>query len=202
MAVNFIVEDGTCKADATSYLTLAECNQYHEDRGHTAWSGTDPLKQVCLIRATDYINKRFGRKFRGIRQTQEQTMEWPRLSAYDDSGWRLKDVPLALRQACAEYALRALLNGELSPDPSLPVPGQSFDDDITAPEGSASGGALTVVREKVGPIEEERRYEKGELTTAPKSNVVSAWNIPEYPAADMLLEPLLMSVSSKTLARG
>jgi len=63
---------------------------------------------------------------------------------------------------------------------------------------------VTRKREVVGPIEEETDY--GRLGTAsgrePISGLVSTSNIPEYPAADLLLQELITSFNSRRIVRG
>lgn len=179
----FTVEDGTQVEGANAYISVAYADTYHTDRGNAGWTGTDAAKEKAIIKATDYIDKRFGRKFRGTREAKNQELEWPRFNAVDNDGWLLSDVdeiPRNLKKACAEYALRAL-TAELVTDPTTSQEVES-------------------VREKVGPIEEETKFRVS--TKAAKSATVSDGNIPEYPAADMLLEELLRSTTARTLGRG
>lgn len=70
----FVVEDGTAKADATSYVTIAEADGYFADRGMTGWTGADAVKQSALIKATDYIEGRFGQRFIGSKKTTTQAL--------------------------------------------------------------------------------------------------------------------------------
>ena len=101
-------------------------DEHHADQGAADWSNfTVPEKEQAIVRATFYIDKRFGRRFVGVRSTKGQGLEWPRLSAFDQDGFLLSDVdaiPRQLLRACAEYALRAAVCGILAPDPPLPVP--------------------------------------------------------------------------------
>lgn len=63
----FIVEDGSGKKGATSYGTVAAFEAYMTDRGIdiSAWTNED--KQACLVKATDYIDTRWGPHFKGRR---------------------------------------------------------------------------------------------------------------------------------------
>lgn len=63
-----------------------------------------------------------------------QPLAFPRRGIYDDAGRSIDGIPLVLRQATAEYAVRAAAGTALDPDP---------------------GGGLGVKREKVGPLEVE-----------------------------------------------
>lgn len=184
----FVVEDGSGLPDSNAYITIAFADSYHSDRGNSTWTGADSVKQSAIIRATDYIDKRFGIKFKGYRKIKEQALEWPRLDAYSPEGWAYTnpdDVPRKLQQACAEYALRSLIDGELAPDP---------DDQIS--------GSLVLNRVKVGPIEEEKQFKSDSASKESLTSIVSASSIQEYPAADLLIQELLRSISSRRLVRG
>lgn len=91
----------------------------------------------------------------------EQPLSFPRVGLYTRDGRAVTGVPLKLKQATAEYAVRAVA-APLAPDP--------ISDDRLAP----------VVRklETVGPITEETEYAEGGVQTL----------IKPYPAADRLLE--------------
>jgi hypothetical protein len=208
MAFTFTVEDGTGLAAANSYLSVADADDYHDGRGNTEWdkaANTDELKQDALVRATDYVEKRFGTRFRGKRSSKEQALAWPRMSAWDDDGYEFEDVPTKLEHAVAEYALRAISVHELSPDPLSPVQAQSHVEGAT--RTTTPTGEVKKFKETVGPLEEETEYMKGSdnlsaAAVSVKSGLVSDYNIPEYPAADMLLHGLLVNSSSRRVVRG
>lgn len=203
----FTVEDGTGLPDANAYAALEFVNTYHSERGNTKWTGSQSTKEACIVRATDYIDKRFGHRFRGTRQMKEQSLEWPRLGAYDRDDFALDYVPLVLQQATAEYALRALLLGELAPDIPFPTPGQNNSAGATVESDPA--GEVKYIKQVVGPVEETKNFltvgEKTSLiphTRAPVSSLLSPLSIPEYPAADLLLTRLLKSSGSRRAIRG
>jgi hypothetical protein len=210
----FTVETGTGIADANAYDTVANIDTHHADRGTSDWTNfTTPEKQQAIIRASDFIDKRFGRRFVGVRSTKGQGLEWPRLSAFDQDGFLLSAIdaiPRQLLKAVAEYALRAAVCGILAPDPPLPVPKQDPTDMGNRPE-QAETGQLTRKREKVGPLEEDKWFETTSQVigrnlaagaTGVKSGLVNDFLIPEYPEADMWLEELLRSSMNIMLARG
>ena len=180
----FIVETGNGSSTSNAYASVTFVDEYHQERGHHTWVAATHKKQQAIIGATDYIEKRFGVRFRGSRRTRDQGLQWPRIGARDNGGWDLDLVPRQLKQACAEYALRVLESGELAPDPEDDAP-----------------GAITGKREKVGPIEEETTYDAGG-GRAPLTSLVSSDSIQEYPAADLLLEELLRGANSRRLIRG
>lgn len=90
-----------------------------------------------------------------------QPLSFPRENLFDRDGVAVAGIPSKLQQATAEYAVRAY-SSNLMPDPVI--------DDT----------ARTVVakREKVGPIEEDTRYEEGAALSQ---------ELRPYPAADRLL---------------
>lgn len=211
----FTVEDGTGDPNANAYVSVADVDTHHADRGNSAWTdfGTTE-KEAAIIRASDYIDKRFGRSFRGLRKTKNQGMEWPRLDAFDDDGYLLTDVdaiPRQLPKATAEYALRAAICGTLAPDAPLPVPKQDLTDSSGERPAQDETGQLTRVRERVGSLEEEKWYATNSQilaknlsagATGVKSSLVNDFLIPEYPEADLWLEELLRSSMNVKMARG
>lgn len=201
----FVVETGDGLTDSNAYSAVAEVDTYHTDRGNTKWTGSNGVKQSAIIRATDYIEKRFGKRFRGVRRTKEQSLQWPRINAYDDADYMydFNEVPEKLKQATAEYALRALLLGELAPDIPPNVPGMNNATGSTTTEITPSG-SITAKKEVVGPLEEETHYEArdaGYNTRAAVSDLLGASSIPEYPAADLLLEELIRRGSDRRIVR-
>ena len=105
----FTVEDGTGKADANAYCTVEFANEYHKDRGNAAWTGAGSAKQAAIIRATTYIESMFTWAT-GYRWSSTQRLSWPRAEAEDIDGnyYDTDEVPLAVQEATAELAVRAL----------------------------------------------------------------------------------------------
>jgi len=64
----FKVEDGTGVVGATSYATVAGFKAYYADRAVEVSAISDPTIQGLLVRASDYINTRWGRRFKGTRE--------------------------------------------------------------------------------------------------------------------------------------
>jgi hypothetical protein len=94
-----------------------------------------------------------------------QAMEFPRTGCIDGDGRAVVGVPLKVKQAVAEYAIRQH-SAALFADPTV----------------EATGKVVTSKKEKVGPIEEETRYSEG----------AAIYNlIKPYPAADKLLTEFL-----------
>lgn len=194
--MTLVVEDGNGLPTANSYADVAFADAYFSTRGVAAWTGSNSLKEAALIRATDYIDVVWGPKFLGTKAftypddpTTDQALEFPRdsrtafigNSSYSDIQFiygtsayqgtqptKPVAMPVCLKKSCCEYALRALA-AALLVDPAR-------DD---------SGAMITSKTETVGPISETTQfYATGGIEiTQP------------YPAADLLLKPLLRSGS-------
>ena len=106
-----IVEDGTGRADAESYCSVAEAAAYFTKRGRADdWDGVLD-KEAALRSATDYLEQVYRGRWLGVRTTTAQALDWPRSGVpWLDSplGSRPDDeVPRELKNACAELAIRA-----------------------------------------------------------------------------------------------
>lgn len=161
----FTIEDGTGVAGANAYISVAEFKAYHDERGqaYAAVLATDGAIEQAIIRATDFVGLRWAGRFRGWVEHEAQELDFPRLGLRDSNGRLVLGIPTKLKQATAEYALRAG-SGELLPDPS-----------------ADTAGMVVQKTEKVGPIEESVRYSEGR----PVAPIVA------YPAADRLLAEYL-----------
>ena len=186
--VTLVVETGSSDPNANGYISVSFADTYHDDRGNSAWA---PLpaddKARAIIKATDYIDKRFGRQFRGFRSQKAQALEWPRTGAFDNDSYAFTNediIPRQLQKAAAEYALRTIATPELAPDPA-----------------TSGVGAVIMEKEVIGPIETEKRYD-GSLVRTTNSSLLSDSNILEYPAADLWIEELLTSGFGTILGRG
>lgn len=158
----FTVEDGTVVADANSLCSVGFADAYFAERLIAAWTGSDSLKQAKLIAATDYIEIRFGLRFKGGLVDTAQPLSFPRTDIDQDNV-----VPIAVRKAASEYALRALV-AELAPDPVM----------------SDTNRLLSAESHKIGPLEDSYKY----ATRGPGSTPLT---FRPYPAADSLLVPFL-----------
>lgn len=186
----FIVEDGSGKVDATSYIDIAFADDYFTDRGNTIWLAlSSEDKQVSLIKATDYIDKRFGPEFSGYPDNRDQRLQWPRDGACKRQGWWIQsdELPNELLWATAEYALQAAIAGEL----------------ISQEEEEASASPKIGETIKVGPVTVSERFaDNSSKSRVSGVDVISDSAIPEYPAADLLIAHLLRDVNDMDLLRG
>lgn len=159
----FVVEDGTGLSNSNSYVADTDVDAYIADRGgNAAWTAlTTTQKQAACVKATDYIETVFGTRFSGFKN--QTTQDTQALSFPRNNA--LPPLPTNLRKATMEYALRAI-TVVLLPDPT-------FD---------ATGLQVTSVEKQVGPIVKKTTY----------SDVANRIDIIHpYPAADLLLQPLL-----------
>lgn len=121
-----IVEDGSGKADAESYVSVADAIAYLVKRGDSTFAEAGTVKQEAALRnAADYMTSLFRYRWGGFRMTTSQRLDWPRQAVpiidvafgYQamPSYYPVDQVPTAIGEACADLALRAL-NGPLQPD--------------------------------------------------------------------------------------
>lgn len=146
--MSIIVEDGTGKADAESYCSVADASAYHAARGNAAWAAlaSDTIREQCLRRATDYMVQAYAAAWKGGRKTTTQALCWPRSNVCRPD-WALGSVyggfypdnivPEEVKRACAELALKASTE-ELAPDLDQAV-------------ASETVGPITTVYDKASP---------------------------------------------------
>jgi hypothetical protein len=128
-----IVEDGTSKADAESYVSVVDASAYHSARGNSAWAAlaSDTVREQCLRKATDYMQQVYRGRWAGYRKTSTQALDWPRQEVpFNDAGgyayYADDAVPVEVKNACAELAWRAA-SGELAADLSQRVKREKVD---------------------------------------------------------------------------
>lgn len=106
---------------ANSYASLDEANAYHTARGNNfTWAGIDIAKEAALIRATQWLDGRYGHRWPGTRwRLRLQALDWPRVDAYDRDAGLIDGslIPVEVLNATCEAAMRELVTpGVLSPD--------------------------------------------------------------------------------------
>lgn len=122
-----IVETGTGDTAADSFCSVADATAYHAAMGNTAWAAlaSDTVREQLLRRATVFMEGLYRDRYAGFRKSTTQALCWPRslvpmkdapisvsghfFSYYDNSS-----VPVAVKNACAELALRAATNDLLA----------------------------------------------------------------------------------------
>lgn len=162
--MSLVVEDGSGKTDADSYLSVTDADTYHTNHsGSTDWSGADTaVKEKALRLATQYLDVRYNGLWKGYRSNEDQALDWPRAYVEDSDGFYYDsdEIPQRLKDATAELALRA-------------VKGDTLLDDIKKP------GAIKRKKVKTGPVETETEY-------------VGGYNqVKKYQLIDGLIRPLI-----------
>ena len=137
---SFIVEDGTIVPDATSYVTVAEADDYLSVKSNSAdWTAlADSVVQNYLMWATRLLDQRARWQAGTVRTDEDQELAWPRQYAYDREGEALPDdiIPDEIKDATIEIAFNL------------------FDQQIDPSDGSAGGSAGGVINKiKVAVIE-------------------------------------------------
>lgn len=113
------VETGTGSATAESFISVTDADTYHSDRGATSWAAlTTAQKEQNLRKATEFMTGQYRQRWKGVRMTSTQALDWPRAYVYlepvvtganqefpnlvaDDI------VPVEVKRACAELALKS-----------------------------------------------------------------------------------------------
>lgn len=134
MAINIVVEDGTGKDNANSYVSVSEFIDYAAQTGVDLED--DDSTAILLIKAMRYLETK---TFKGKRTTLLQALNWPRKDAYiyceePEILFADNSIPANIKKAEMELALLVESGVDLMPT-------------ITASD--------LVVREVIGPITTE-----------------------------------------------
>lgn len=134
--MSLVVEDGTGRADAESFVALAFADDYHARFGNATWAAADETtREAALRRATQYLDTRY--QFAGAPLTTTQALAWPR----DVALWPVRKV----QDATCEAALRAL-DGPLYVDQGdAPVTQETVGPISVSYGASQNGGQARIV---------------------------------------------------------
>ncbi|MFZ6655933.1 DnaT-like ssDNA-binding protein [Undibacterium sp. TJN19] len=136
--MSLITEDGTIVAGAESYCSVVAADSYHLKFANASWTLLDtPTKEAMLRRATAYMLQVYRLRWKGVRMSALQVLDWPRAGVcLDDVTFSRYQyflpptvVPAEVINACASLAL------------------------IANTEDLAPALEREVISEKVGPIE-------------------------------------------------
>jgi len=104
--VALVTEDGTGKANADAYISLADFKTYCTNRV-LRWEDYEDFQIEAAIRlATGWIDTQA--RYKGARLSAAQALEFPRADLTDWSNHDITGVPLRVKQACSELAFRSL----------------------------------------------------------------------------------------------
>ncbi|MCP4660989.1 MAG: hypothetical protein GY856_36775 [bacterium] len=165
MAATFVVEDGSGSSTANAYCTKAEADQYHENYGDpSAWSDlSDAEKEDAIRIGSQYLDAKYGLRWKGYPSNTDQALDWPRGDVYDEGGilQASDELPTAIIDATAVAALKSV-SDTLLPDVSNP-------------------GRIKRIKSQVGPLVSEKEYMGGRSA------------IKRYSLVDAILKGLLTS---------
>lgn len=105
-----VVEDGTGKSNANSYLSVADADTYQTNRNNTTWTALSTAnKEVALIKATDWIEASFKPRWLGYRINNSMALSWPRYDVVDYDGYVIAAdaVPQVIKDVTAIMAYEA-----------------------------------------------------------------------------------------------
>jgi hypothetical protein len=112
------VETGAGLSNSDAFISVADCDSYHDLRGNTHWTGSTAHKEAAIRRATAYLSNSYT--WAGLRtHGRSQALAFPRSGIYDKElyGIPSDEVPIEIVQATAEIALRELITpNAMTPD--------------------------------------------------------------------------------------
>ena len=135
-----VIETGDGVPNANTYVDIDFATAYLTQRSRLTENGydtaTEAVKEGALVSATEYIDTRWGTRFKGRRykkfstkDTEDSTMSTVNPLSSPVSDWAtgadvsVEGVPVRLCFATVEYAVRAL-GGSLYSDPEVDESGQ------------------------------------------------------------------------------
>ena len=144
-----IVEDGTAKPDANSYVAVADVRAFATDRGVDLSGLNDAAVTALILKATDYLES-LGPRYVGTVSTGTQALSWPRINVQNQDGSSFPSsgagsIPLALKNAQCQLCLEANNGVDLMP----------------TVDNNATGGF--VIRKKIDVIEKQFSEKIGTL---------------------------------------
>jgi hypothetical protein len=154
--MTIIVEDGTGLANAVSYISVTDADAYHLSMAATLWANmTDPEKESCLIRATNYMVQKYRLRWKGQRYVATQRLDWPRYGVVISDNYATTEVsndtvPEEVKNACAELALRASI-GTLSEDLSPRVTQETIGPITVKYDAYSSAAGFVQVEDTLKP---------------------------------------------------
>jgi len=186
----FVHEIGAGLPNANSYADPDQARDYGAARHrNTLQNITEEQLEALLIRATDYIDQRWGMKFAGSPKTSTQALSWPRDYVYDELGALVTGVPADIVCATIELAERATGLDRLISDPPAPYPVA----DASGTVADVTDGAIVSIRKKVDTIETSKPYAGsiGGVHRTPTTGTLAGIAIQEFPAVKLLITPWL-----------
>ena len=109
-----IIEDGSAKPNAQTYVTVAEVEAYAVLYGLTP----STCSEADVMKATRYFEGAYYDRWIGVKRTEEQALSWPRAYAVRMDGWTVEEseIPKEVKDAVCALALRSAGGDNLIPD--------------------------------------------------------------------------------------
>jgi hypothetical protein len=154
--MSLIVEIGTASALSEAYISVADCDTYHDNRGITLWSTLQLIeKEQAIRRAAAYMCQAYRSQWKGCRVNAVQSLDWPRYNVQlPDLGVynvvASDTVPTLVQQANAELALLAAA-GDLNPTSTQNVVSEQIGPlkvvyDASSPQGARYSAVSDILR--------------------------------------------------------
>ncbi|WP_293383554.1 DnaT-like ssDNA-binding protein [Phenylobacterium sp. SCN 70-31] len=115
--MEFVVEDGTGLANATSYATVDEANTYFANLNNADWDYSNTEVQAYLNQATYQVDLTYASSFLGSKLTAEQALQFPRTPFTANDGFDRTGVPVEVKRATFEVAFLISKGGALVTNP-------------------------------------------------------------------------------------
>jgi hypothetical protein len=112
--VTLVIEDGSGKENAQSYVDVADVLAYATLYG----LGTPAVTSGDIMRAMQFFESYFFGRWVGLKQTDKQALSWPRAFAVRRDGWGIESnfIPVEVKNAASALAIRATTTQNLFPD--------------------------------------------------------------------------------------
>jgi hypothetical protein len=154
VSTDLIVEDGTGKADAESYASVAAADLYHSLRRNAVWATYGvAVKEAALRKATEWLDSEFSGLWQGWRSHATQALAWPRSGVVIDGvAVAYNALPAALTRATCELSLRAAI-GPLTIDVGAQVTSKTVGPiSVTYAHGARQQTKYAGVENLVSPL--------------------------------------------------
>jgi hypothetical protein len=112
--MTLVIEDGSGKTNAQSYVSVADVEAYGVIYGLT----TTGITEALVMRAMRYLEGNYYERWIGLKRTEEQALAWPRAWATRRDGYTQSEstIPVEIKNAVCALAIRAISTPDLSPD--------------------------------------------------------------------------------------
>jgi len=156
-----VVEDGTGKTDAESYVSVADAITYLTAFGsHATFLAASTADQEKSLRmATQWLDTYFQASWKGCRGSEDQALAWPREGVYDHDAYLVdwNSIPKLLKNATSEMASRFSVAGNA---------------DLVKDVGKGAG-AVSRKTQRIGPLTQSIAYHGSETLQESYPKVVT-----------------------------